>query len=116
VRIRSACPGVSLPGSKQVYRQSDLDGTFSGDVIGLEGEPHPPGGPSESLLGPVMHGGRKLRPDPEMDQLRTAFAEQFARLPDNLKALRTIHSYNVSISDELRSLAETTGQALRERQ
>ena len=106
---------VSLPGSKQVYRQSERDGTFSGDVIGLEGEPHPHGGPSESLLGPVMHGGRKLRPDPEMDQVRTAFAEQFARLPTMLKELGTTHSYDVSMSDELRSLAETTGQALRER-
>lgn len=106
---------VNLPGSKQVYRQADRDGTFSGDVIGLEGELSAPDGPPEPLLSPMMGGGRKLRPDLELGQVRSVFAEQFARLPSRLKELGTTHAYNVSVSDELQSLAETTGRALRDR-
>jgi nicotinate phosphoribosyltransferase len=106
---------VNLPGSKQVYRQTGATGAFVGDVIGREGSPRPADGRSEPLLGPVMGRGRKLRLDPDLDQLRTRFAEQFARLPTGLKGLGTTHSYNVSVSDELRLLAETTGQALRDR-
>jgi nicotinate phosphoribosyltransferase len=110
---------VDSPGSKQVYRRTDRDGMFNGDVIGREGDPPPLDGPSSSpaepLLGRVMRQGRRLRPDPDLDQLRTRLAEQFARLPTGLKGLGTTHSYKVTVSDELRLLAETTGQALRAR-
>ena len=110
---------VSLPGSKQVCRQAQRDGTFSGDILGREGEFRLPDVPSGSLVGPllgqVMRGGRKLRPDPDLAQVRTAFAEQFARLPSRLKELGTTHSYEVSVSDELQSLGVTTGQVLRDR-
>ena len=110
---------VNLPGSKQVHRHADRDGSFSGDVIGRETEPLPAAEPTEPqiepLLGPVMRGGRKLRPDPEIGQVRTAFAEQFARLPSTLKELGTTHSYDVRVSDELRLLTEVTGQELRDR-
>ena len=34
---------VSLPGAKQVFRRRDAQGLLTGDTIGLEEEPAPPG-------------------------------------------------------------------------
>ena len=47
----------TYPGRKQIFRFTGDDGSYSGDVIGLEDEQFPGADP---LLVPVMHAGRRL--------------------------------------------------------
>ncbi len=106
---------VNFPGRKQVCRHADDDGTYSGDLIVRAEEVEPQEGRSEPLLSEVMRRGRQVRPHPGLEQLRTSSAEQLARVPDGVKAIDATDPYEVSVSDELRLLAENTSQALRDR-
>ncbi len=86
----------TLPGPKQVYRASG----FSGDVIATAAEP-PTDDTVEPLLAEVMAGGKRLRPQETLADLRQRFAGQFQALPDEHKALKSPPKYPVSVSDEL---------------
>jgi nicotinate phosphoribosyltransferase len=74
---------ATWPGRKQVWRRYAGDGTFAGDVLGLDSEVHD-GGP---LLRPVMRQGRRVDARPSLEIIRAHAAEQLARLPGALKRL-----------------------------
>jgi nicotinate phosphoribosyltransferase len=104
----------TYPGRKQVFRSTDADGTFSGDVIGLESENFPG---AESLLVPVMKNGRRIAgatPGPAV-AVRAA-QERFLAgrrcLPGRMHALAAAQPpYPVSYSPLLEELCEQLRQS-----
>lgn len=105
----------TLPGPKQVFRFRDAQGHCVRDVIACADEPQPDG--AEPLLGERMRGGRRLRPDPPLTQLREEFRTRFSQLPDRHKPLRAPEIYPVDISPRLAELqralvSETTRREL----
>jgi nicotinate phosphoribosyltransferase len=101
----------TLPGPKQVFRYRDPEGRYLRDVIGRAQEP---GGAGEGLLGDVMMEGKRLRPDPTLEQLRHRFRREFACLPQRHKALRAPEGYDVRISGELEQLRQRVVRETRE--
>ena len=71
---------VTAPGAKQVFRGD------SGDVVGLRGEPAPPG--HCPLLAPVMTAGRRLASPEPIEVMRERCAAGLARLPAAARTLR----------------------------
>jgi nicotinate phosphoribosyltransferase len=88
----------TLAGVHQVVRHAGPDGAMSGDVITLDGEPHPDGTP---LLQPVVRRGDLLGPLPTLDQSRAYVATQLRALPEPLRRLddETFVPYPVTTSD-----------------
>src|SRR5712692_9269295 len=104
----------TYPGRKQVFRCSSGEGTFSGDVIGLEDQTFPAAKP---LLVPVMRHGRRLKPALQ-DAATTAQAAQQrflaarARLPGPVAALGAADPpFPVSYSNRLEELCEHLRQS-----
>ena len=93
---------ATVPGPKQVFRRRRADGSYAGDIIACASE-RPPG-ESEPLLDDVMRAGKPLAPNPALELLRKRFAEQFARLPEEHKALKSPAAYAVCTSDTLTEL------------
>jgi nicotinate phosphoribosyltransferase len=90
-----------LPGTKQVFRLRDSRGQFSRDVIAREDEDLPGG---EALLHTVMADGRRIWPDPTLDEIRERFLQDFKRLDDHHKRLSTPPHYPVAVSPRLEQL------------
>lgn len=100
----------TLPGPKQVFRYRSPDGTYLRDVIGTAREQAPG---AEALLASVMQGGKRLAPEPELNELRQRFGREFASLPERHKLLRSPETYDVRLSEELERLRQ---QVVREAQ
>lgn len=83
---KSSAGKKTLPGAKQVYRESDASGLFLRDWV-LPAETRPPRGFLQPLLLPVMHGGRVVSPLPELSEIRRYVREQLARLPQGVRSL-----------------------------
>jgi nicotinate phosphoribosyltransferase len=93
----------TLPGPKQVFRHRDPRGGYLQDVIAHAQESPEK---AEALLGEVMRGGKRLRPDPSLEELRRSFREEFACLPERHKAIRAPEPYPVRTSEGLRQLQQ----------
>lgn len=83
---KSSAGKETLPGAKQVYRESDASGLFLRDLV-LPVEARPPQGFFQPLLLPVMRGGRMVSPLPELAEVRRYVQEQLSRLPEGVKSL-----------------------------
>jgi nicotinate phosphoribosyltransferase len=95
---------VTYPGRKQVYRFRHPDGNFARDVIGLMEETFPG---AETLLEPVMMGGRRTVPRTDLDAARTRCLQQKARLPEPVRDLNPeTATYPVRHSEKLEALLE----------
>jgi nicotinate phosphoribosyltransferase len=103
----------TLPGPKQVCRSRDSGGSYLRDVIARADE-RPEAG--EPLLGEVMRGGKRLRPEATLDELRRRFRQEFACLPGRHKALRSPELYDVRISTELDRLQQRIVQETKARE
>ena len=92
---------ISLPDEKQVFRVQGNDGKFSHDIIGLRD-----GGveAAEPLLQKVMVGGKIVRQQPSLDEIRLQFQEDFQCLDDRFKALQGPPCYEVTLSPRLEQL------------
>ena len=93
---------MSLPGTKQIFRRLDGNGTLSGDIIGL----HEDAGPVDSapLLEEVMTGGVRTTGSPTLVELRETFRSEFARLDTRYKGLRQPPHFPVSVSPSLQRM------------
>jgi len=91
---------ATWPGRKQVYRRHDADNRMAGDVVTLETDPQP----GEPLLIPVMRGGRRLMPPPDLAEVRRHAARNLARLPEPLRRLDAF-DYRVDIAPSLHELS-----------
>jgi nicotinate phosphoribosyltransferase len=103
----------TLPGPKQVFRYRDPSGMYAHDVIGRADETASGG---EPLLAEVMRDGKRLAPNPSLEELRGRFAQEFAHLPERCKALRSPERYEVRISPALERLQEEVTRQIRERE
>jgi nicotinate phosphoribosyltransferase len=93
---------ISLPGSKQVFRDSERD------VLARSGEC----GRGEALLRPVLLGGRLIEPLPALEEARCRAAESLARLPQALRELEVAEPWPMVQSPELRALIDRTRRNL----
>ena len=102
----------TAPGPKQVFRYRDAGGRYVRDVIGVAGQ-RPPMTGGEPLLAEVMRDGRRTDRSPAINELRRRFREEFGRLPDECKALKSPAAYPVVASVELQRLQQATIDAVR---
>lgn len=93
---------ISLPGSKQVFRDSERD------VLARSGEC----GRGEALLRPVLLGGRLIEPLPTLEDARCRAAESLARLPQPLRELEVAEPWPMVQSPELQALIDWTRRNL----
>lgn len=101
----------TLPGAKQVFREFDQNRTFRRDIIGSDSDTEL-ADQAVPLLRVVMERGKRLQPRVDLDQVRSHFENQFARLPAELKALRPRSAYPVSLSDRLVALTNETRRSI----
>ena len=92
---------ATWPGRKQVWRRFDADGRMAGDMLALEDHDKP----GESLLQQVMQNGRRVRPSPQLGEIRQRAKRELERLPESLHHLEAGTTYPVEVADELRELA-----------
>jgi len=100
---------VSCPGKKQVFRSKNGEGQLTGDVIGLREENLA----GECLLKEFMRDGRRLDHCPSLIECRKTFAEDFAALPVDFKAIYNPRYFPVELSPRLSALREQTEKNLR---
>ncbi len=93
---------ATWPGRKQVYRSYSPGEGMLGDVLTVDGDAQD----GKPLLQPVMRGGRRLDPTPELDALRARAARELLRLPAPLRRLRRDFVYPVRVAPALRTLAD----------
>jgi nicotinate phosphoribosyltransferase len=102
---------VTYPGRKQVYRFSNPDGSFTSDVIGLVEENFPG---AETLLEPVMAGGKRSVPRTNVDAARERCLQQRACLPEAALSLNEgAPPYPVRHSKRLEGLLEEVRRRVR---
>lgn len=100
---------ATWPGRKQVYRNYNENGKMRGDTVTLDGAPYA----GESLLRPVMQGGRAISRKPSLQEIREYSREQLHRLPEALLRLSDTPEYPVAISAELQALARQVDRQTR---
>ena len=111
-RMKLAPNKKNLVGRKQVFRQTDTNGTMHGDVIAAADETHD----GTPLLQCVMRNGSRIDDAPSLETLRTRTQHHLNALPRHLHALvPTDTPYPVSISDALDKRTEATKDELRAR-
>jgi nicotinate phosphoribosyltransferase len=98
---------ITAPGRKQVWR-----GT-AGDLLALADEPGPDG--CEPLLETVMTDGRRVRPDPPLDEMRARFTADLEAAPTKAKRLSHPEHVRVRHSEALRALTDETRDEALER-
>jgi nicotinate phosphoribosyltransferase len=105
---RKRSPGKSTwPGRKQVWRRHD-NGRMTGDTISLETDSQP----GEPLLVPVMRNGRRILPQPTLEEARSHAARNLRQLPETLAMLEDDRRYPVEISPALHQLADAVDRGL----
>jgi nicotinate phosphoribosyltransferase len=100
----------SWPGRKQVFRLRGAAGVLERDVIGLREEKLE----GEALLTQVMRDGRLCRAEPTLAESRELFAEEFASLPPEVKAIQNPKLYPVEFSPKLTALRGELSKKLAE--
>jgi len=92
---------VTWPGRKQVWRSYGADKHMRGDILSLENDSQA----GETLIAPVMRGGKRVAPVTTLTQVREHAARELAKLPEPLRKLETGVEYPVQISKALSTLA-----------
>jgi nicotinate phosphoribosyltransferase len=98
---------VSLPGKKQVARLCDKQGQLEKDIITLRDENI---AGAEPLLKRVMNAGKITGPLPSLEETRSVFLSEFARLPDPIKGIRNAIHHVVEQSTQLAAYCATVEQ------
>ena len=101
---------TTWPGRKQVWRVYDEAGRMAGDTLSLESDSRP----GDTLVAPVMRGGKRLAPAPTLADIRARAARDLARLPERLRQLQPGVAYPVTVGDTLQALAAGMGRKPRE--
>jgi nicotinate phosphoribosyltransferase len=97
---------VTYPGRKQVFRVTGSGGKYAEDIIALEEEQF---SGAESLLVPVMQGGKRALPATELEEARRRCLAGLERLPESVLDLRPTHpsaGYPVRYSARLEDLLD----------
>lgn len=100
---------ITLPGKKQVFRQSDADGNYRKDAIGLESEKIK----GEKLLVEVMHAGRPTCNFLSLDEIRKTTMRDLSLLPEKYRKLKKASHYPVVLSPCLRNIKNHLAEELK---
>ncbi len=100
-RRKRSAGKATWPGRKQVWRRYDADGRMASDVLSLEGDTQA----GTPLIEPVMKNGRRLRPSPNLADIRALAAQDLDRLPQPLRDRVPAAHYPVTVADALIRLA-----------
>jgi len=92
---------ATWPGRKQVWRRYDEDGRMKSDVLSTEADVHE----GVSLIRPVMAGGRRIGPQPTLDEVRTHARHELTQLPTELSTTQSSVLFPVHVSPSLKQLA-----------
>jgi nicotinate phosphoribosyltransferase len=104
-RIKLSPGKKTYPLAKQVHRGRDPIGRFAGDHVTRADEESE----GETLLVPIVRGGRLAGPLPGIEAIRSHCARQLAALPDRLRGNHAEPGYPMSYSDALEREAERLG-------
>lgn len=102
-RRKSSEGKATWPGRKQVYRQYADDGCMARDIVALEDDDPQQGA---SLIQPFMRSGKRLHPNPSVQELRSQALINYQHLPAAMTALDPAPGYPVTISSALRAMAD----------
>jgi nicotinate phosphoribosyltransferase len=98
---------ATWPGAKQVWRQYDHTDSMSGDYLSLAAD-HRPG---TALIQPVMQNGRRLGAS-SLASAKERAARDVSQLPAPLRSRQDGWAYPVTVSSQLRDLANQIDQRL----
>ena len=99
---------ATWPGRKQVWRNYDAEARMRGDVLSIETDRHD----GETLIVPVMRGGKRIGAAESLADMRARAARELARLPAPLGRLEPGHDYPVTVADTLVALAREADRAI----
>jgi nicotinate phosphoribosyltransferase len=99
---------ATWPGRKQVWRRYDAAGRMAGDTLTVEGDRQE----GEALILPAMRDGRRVAGLPTLAEARAHAAQELARLPAYLHALKDGPAYPVAVAPALRALADEVDRAM----
>ena len=91
---------ITLPGKKQIFRQSDGKKKYAGDIVGLENEKVN----GEPLLLKVMVNGKMIYDAPNLEEIRETASKNISQLPEQYKKLTHTPRYSVKLSPALRKI------------
>ena len=106
-KMKTSTQKISLPGRKQVYRILK-DGKYSGDIITTEQEDVV----GEKLLTQVMRQGEVVYSFPTLEEIGKYFYMQKGKFDSKIFDVNSKFDYSVTVSDELRRLAEKTKEEI----
>jgi nicotinate phosphoribosyltransferase len=92
---------MTYPGTKQLYRFSDMNGKFNHDLIACSGENVKDGEPQ---LRQVMKYGVALGQPESLEEIRARVKKQSDRLPEPIRKLDKPEAFPVEFSAELKRL------------
>ena len=104
-RVKLSPGKKTYPLGKQIDRHRDNLGRFAYDRVTKADEP----ATGESLLVPIVRGGKIVAPLPRLDAMRLHCREQLAALPDSLRGPDAEPLYPMAYSFALESEAERLG-------
>ncbi len=92
---------ATWPGSKQVFREVNEEGTFVSDTVGLASEVDLPGMP---LLQKVMEDGRRIRPARDVNDARRKWLQNKEKLSPDVLQLKAPSRYDVRWSAMIKKI------------
>ena len=92
---------ATVPGRKQVYRQTDTDGNYCKDCITLWDEPNTDG---KQLLIPIVKDGELVYNFPNLTDIQVRARAELTRLDESHKVLTDAEPYTVEIHHGLTKL------------
>src|SRR5262245_25712324 len=98
-RFKLAAEKKSYPFAKQVFRQTNAAGQFSGDIVARADESLP----GQPLLVPILRNGRLVNPLDSLSACQKRLAEELRGLAPELLRLEKAAAYPVTISERLES-------------
>ncbi|WP_404365463.1 nicotinate phosphoribosyltransferase [Marinobacter sp.] len=109
-RMKNSPGKQSWPAAKQVFRQSDSDGNYTGDILAARDESQQ----GEALLVQTLRDGElvdgAIRPLADICEYSQSAV---AKLPPELRAIDRDADYPVTISDHLKAIQKKTLEAIK---
>jgi nicotinate phosphoribosyltransferase len=125
IKVSDTPEKVPIPGKKQVWRVYDGRGRATADVVGLVDEelgndeivlhhPHREGvfrriqreniTEIENLLVEVFRGGKRVTPEPTLEEMRRRRITDLERLDVGVRRLINPHIYHVSLTEQMKAV------------
>ena len=89
---------ATVPGKKQIYRVSDVDGNYVKDCVALWDEPISEGRP---LLIPIIQDGELVSDFPNLHEIQAQTTAELKKIPDCHKSLQDATPYHVELHSSL---------------